>query len=49
MAGLTGVSADSHCVRYGFDVQIFEAGSRKDLGGIWAVKTKTPALKLNTY
>lgn len=27
-AGLTGVSSASHCVGHGFDVQIFEAGSR---------------------
>lgn len=27
-AGITGVSSASHCVGHGFDVQIFEAGSR---------------------
>lgn len=36
-AGLTGVSAASHCVGHGFDVQIFEAGPRNQLGGIWSV------------
>ncbi len=36
-AGLTGVSAASHCVGHGFDVQIFEAGPKEHLGGIWAV------------
>lgn len=36
-AGLTGVSAASHCVGHGFDVQIFEAGPRSNLGGIWSV------------
>lgn len=36
-AGLTGVAAASHCVGHGFDVQIFEAGPRKQLGGIWSV------------
>jgi hypothetical protein len=36
-AGLTGVSAASHCVGHGFDVKIFEAGPRKHLGGIWSV------------
>lgn len=36
-AGLTGVAAASHCVGHGFDVQIFEAGPREHLGGIWAV------------
>jgi NADPH-dependent 2,4-dienoyl-CoA reductase/sulfur reductase-like enzyme len=36
-AGLTGVSAASHCVGHGFETTIFEAGSRKALGGIWAV------------
>lgn len=38
-AGLTGVAAASHCVGHGFDVTIFEAGSRKQLGGIWSVRT----------
>jgi NADPH-dependent 2,4-dienoyl-CoA reductase/sulfur reductase-like enzyme len=37
-AGLTGVSAASHCVGHGFECTIFEAGSRKHLGGIWSVK-----------
>lgn len=36
-AGLTGVSAASHCVGHGFDCTIFEAGDRKNLGGIWSV------------
>lgn len=36
-AGLTGVSAASHCVGHGFDVQIFEAGPKSQLGGIWSV------------
>ena len=36
-AGLTGVSAASHCVGHGFDVTIFEAGDEKRLGGIWSV------------
>lgn len=36
-AGLTGVSAAAHCVGHGFDVTIFEAGSRDRLGGIWSV------------
>jgi len=38
-AGLTGVSAASHCVGHGFDVRIFEAGPRKQLGGIWSVSS----------
>ena len=36
-AGLTGVSAASHCVGHGFDVTIFEAGDENNLGGIWSV------------
>ena len=36
-AGLTGVSAASHCVGHGFDVSIFEAGDENNLGGIWSV------------
>jgi len=44
-AGLTGVSAASHCVGHGFDVQIFEAGPRKNLGGIWSVSSNpSPAV-----
>ncbi|RAL66628.1 hypothetical protein DID88_006317 [Monilinia fructigena] len=39
-AGLTGVSAASHCVGHGFDVQIFEAGPRSQLGGIWSFNGK---------
>lgn len=37
-AGLTGVAAASHCVGHGFDCTIFEAGPRKNLGGIWSVR-----------
>jgi len=38
-AGLTGVSSAAHSVGHGFDVQIFESGSReRGLGGIWSVK-----------
>ena len=36
-AGLTGVSAASHCVGHGFDVVLFEAEGRENLGGIWSV------------
>jgi hypothetical protein len=38
-AGITGVSAASHCVGHGFDTVIFESGDRKALGGIWSVRT----------
>jgi hypothetical protein len=37
-AGLTGVSSAAHWAGHGFDVQIFEAASKKKgLGGIWSV------------
>ena len=36
-AGITGVSAASHCVGHGFDVTIFEAGDEENVGGIWSV------------
>jgi heterodisulfide reductase subunit A-like polyferredoxin len=36
-AGLTGVSSAAHCIGHGFDVRIFEAGPRENLGGIWSV------------
>lgn len=38
-AGITGVTAAAHCVGHGFDVVIFEAGSKDRLGGIWTVDT----------
>ena len=37
-AGLTGVSAASHCVGHGFDVALFEAGNQQRVGGIWTVR-----------
>lgn len=50
-AGITGVSAAAHCIGHGFDVVIFEAGSKKNLGGIWSVSSsdehKTPMGELN--
>lgn len=37
-AGLTGVSAASHCIGHGFDVALFEAGGSDHVGGIWTVR-----------
>lgn len=45
-AGLTGVSAASHLVGHGFDCRIFEAGPKKNLGGIWSVM-QPPSLCIN--
>jgi heterodisulfide reductase subunit A-like polyferredoxin len=36
-AGLTGVSAASHCIGHGCDTTIFEAGDKNSVGGIWTV------------
>ncbi|KAL0066540.1 hypothetical protein AAF712_006342 [Marasmius tenuissimus] len=47
-AGITGVSATAHCVGHGFDVTIFEAGGREDLGGIWARVNKTSGLQIHS-
>lgn len=42
-AGLTGISAASHCVGHGCDVKIFESRSKeKGLGGIWSVSLLQP-------
>ena len=41
-AGITGVSAASHCIGHGFDVVIFEAGSKDNVGGIWTVRMPLP-------
>jgi hypothetical protein len=46
-AGLTGVSAASHCVGHGFDIQIFEAGPREQLGGIWSVSSPRFSFRSN--
>ncbi|QYS98745.1 hypothetical protein H0G86_005909 [Trichoderma simmonsii] len=47
-AGLTGVSAAAHCVGHGFDVTIFEAGSRDRLGGIWSRVNDTSGLQIHS-
>ncbi|KAF2083251.1 FAD/NAD(P)-binding domain-containing protein [Saccharata proteae CBS 121410] len=47
-AGLTGVSAASHCVGHGFDCTIFEAGGRKALGGIWSKVNNTSGLQIHS-
>lgn len=47
-AGLTGVSAAAHCVGNGFDVHIFEAGPREQLGGIWARVNNTSGLQIHS-
>jgi ribulose 1,5-bisphosphate synthetase/thiazole synthase len=46
-AGLTGVSAASHCVGHGLDVKIFEAGPESNLGGIWSVSCPWPRILFN--
>lgn len=40
-AGITGVTSAAHCIGHGFDVVIFEAGSKDNVGGIWSVRTTT--------
>ena len=47
-AGLTGVSAASHCVGHGFDCRIFEAGPREHLGGIWSKVNNTSGLQIHS-
>ncbi|KAI7227888.1 FAD/NAD(P)-binding domain-containing protein [Hortaea werneckii] len=47
-AGLTGVSSAAHCVGHGFDVHIFEAGPRSQLGGIWAKVNNTSGLQIHS-
>jgi cation diffusion facilitator CzcD-associated flavoprotein CzcO len=47
-AGITGVSSAAHCVGHGFDVTLFEAGDRKNLGGIWARVNNTSGLQIHS-
>src|SRR5262245_45600660 len=47
-AGLTGISAAARCLGHGFDVTIFERGSRKNLGGIWSRLNCTPGFQMQS-
>jgi thioredoxin reductase len=47
-AGLTGVSAASHCVGHGFDCRIFEAGPKENVGGIWSRVNNTSGLQIHS-
>ncbi|KAF2008458.1 FAD/NAD(P)-binding domain-containing protein [Aaosphaeria arxii CBS 175.79] len=47
-AGITGVSAASHIVGHGFDCRIFEAGPKKNLGGIWSKVNNTSGLQIHS-
>merc|ERR1711964_111623 len=47
-AGLTGVSAASHCVGHGFDVTLFEAGGPDHVGGIWTDVNNTSGLQISS-
>ncbi|KAJ7217079.1 FAD/NAD(P)-binding domain-containing protein, partial [Mycena pura] len=48
-AGLTGVSSAAHCISHNFEVVIFEAGPRANLGGIWSHVNSTSGLQLNSH
>lgn len=47
-AGVTGVTAASHCIGHGFDVTIFESGDRNSLGGIWSKVNSTSSLQIHS-
>ena len=47
-AGLTGVSAASHCVGHGFDVVLFEAEGPEHIGGIWSQVNSTSGLQIHS-
>ncbi|OIW31851.1 FAD/NAD(P)-binding domain-containing protein, partial [Coniochaeta ligniaria NRRL 30616] len=47
-AGITGVTAAAHCIGHGFDVVIFEAGSKDNLGGIWSRVNNTSGLQIHS-
>ena len=47
-AGLTGVSAASHCVGHGFDVTLFESEGPDQVGGIWTHVNSTSGLQIHS-
>ncbi|QPH02574.1 hypothetical protein C2857_006786 [Epichloe festucae Fl1] len=47
-AGITGITSAAHCVGHGFDVVIFDAGSKENLGGIWSKVNDTSALQIHS-
>ncbi|KAH8900112.1 FAD/NAD(P)-binding domain-containing protein [Thozetella sp. PMI_491] len=47
-AGITGVSSAAHCIGHGFDVVIFEAGSKENVGGIWTKVNNTSSLQIHS-
>ncbi|KAM7184489.1 hypothetical protein V8F33_012950 [Rhypophila sp. PSN 637] len=47
-AGITGVTSAAHCIGHGFDVEIFEAGSEENVGGIWSKVNNTSSLQIHS-
>ncbi|ROT42930.1 FAD/NAD(P)-binding domain-containing protein [Sodiomyces alkalinus F11] len=47
-AGITGVTAAAHCIGHGFDVVVFEAGPKSNLGGIWSKVNNTSRLQIHS-
>lgn len=47
-AGLTGISSASHLIGHGFEVTIFEAGGKENLGGIWSRVNSTSGLQISS-
>lgn len=47
-AGITGVTSAAHCIGHGFDVVIFEAGSKDHVGGIWSKVNNTSGLQIHS-
>ncbi|KAF0325661.1 Baeyer-Villiger monooxygenase [Colletotrichum sp. SAR11_59] len=47
-AGITGVTSAAHCIGHGFDVVIFEAGGRENLGGIWSKVNNSSSLQIHS-
>ncbi|KAF1816321.1 FAD/NAD(P)-binding domain-containing protein [Eremomyces bilateralis CBS 781.70] len=47
-AGITGVSAASHCVGHGFECKLFEKGDKDSIGGIWSKVNKTSGLQIHS-
>ncbi|KAM5351077.1 hypothetical protein ACJ41O_003800 [Fusarium nematophilum] len=47
-AGITGITSAAHSIGHGFEVVIFEAGTKDNVGGIWSRVNETSGLQIHS-